>query len=127
MLTQFLFLENQIKTNKNTERRYYRGFIAMEKQKNEINEQLQNINWAAQLRQAFQSITVKNKLDKKIIKTEDPFKKLQLEDKVKAYKANLTKLLIRINKAKLKQHYNNYFLENKNNLLKTWDAEKLST
>ena len=43
-----------------------------------------------------------------MIKTKDPFKKLELEDKVKAYKANFTKL-IRINKAK---HYNNYLPEN---------------
>ena len=35
-----------------------------------------------------------------MIKTKDPFKKLELEDKVKACKANLTKL-IRINKATL--------------------------
>ena len=36
---QFLFLENQIKTNKNAERQYYRDFTAMEKQKKkEINE-----------------------------------------------------------------------------------------
>ena len=64
------------------------------------------------------SITVKNKLYKKVIKTKDPFKKLELEDKVKTYKANLTKL-IRINKAK---HCNNYFLKNKMNLSKTWDG-----
>ena len=50
------FLENQIKTNKNTERQYYQDFTALEKQKNETNEQLQNINWIAELR-----------LDKKIL------------------------------------------------------------
>ena len=44
------FLENQIKTNKNTERQYYQDFTALEKQKNETNEQLQNINWVAELR-----------------------------------------------------------------------------
>ena len=33
-----------------------------------------------------------------MIKTKDPFRQLELKDKVKAYKANLTKL-IRINKA----------------------------
>ena len=62
--------------------------------------------------------TVKNKLFEKMNKTKDPFKKLELEDKVKAYKANLAKL-IRINKIK---HYSNYFLENKKNLLNTWDG-----
>ena len=35
-----------------------------------------------------------------MIKTKDPFKKLELEDKVKSYKANLTKLT-RINKVRL--------------------------
>ena len=65
------------------------------------------------------SITVKNKLYKrKNDKTKNPFRKLELEEKVKVYKATLTKL-IRINKAK---HYNNYFIENKKNLLKTWDG-----
>ena len=64
------------------------------------------------------SITMKNKLFEKMNKTKDPFKKLELEHRVKAYKANLTKL-IRINKTK---HYNNYFLENKKNLLNTWDG-----
>ena len=53
-----------------------------------------------------------------MIKTKDPFKELELEDKVNEYKANLTKI-IRINKAK---HDNNYFQENKKNLLKTWDG-----
>ena len=57
-----------------------------------------------------------------MIKTKDPFKKLELEDKVKACKANLTKL-IRINKA---THYNNYFVENKKNLLKTWDGIRVN-
>ena len=37
---RFLFLENQIIINRNTERQYYRDFTAMEKQRNEINEQL---------------------------------------------------------------------------------------
>ena len=50
------FLENQIKTNKNTERQYYQDFTALEKQKNETSKQLQNINWVAELR-----------LDKKIL------------------------------------------------------------
>ena len=44
---QFLFLENQIKTQKGNTTV---DFTAMEKQKNEINEQLPNINWAAELR-----------------------------------------------------------------------------
>ena len=57
-----------------------------------------------------------------MIKTKDPFKKLELEDEVKACKANLTKL-IRINKA---THYNNYFVENKKNLLKTWDGIRVN-
>ena len=35
-----------------------------------------------------------------MIKTKDPFKRLELEDKVKSYKANLTKLT-RINKVRL--------------------------
>ena len=50
-----------------------------------------------------------------MIKTKDSFRQLELEDKVQDYKANLR----RINKA---THYNNYFLENKKNLLKTWDG-----
>ena len=44
-----------------------------------------------------------------MIKIKEPFKKLELEDKVKVCKANLSRLTT-INKAK---HYNNYFLENK--------------
>ena len=44
---QYLFLENQIKINKSTETQYYQDFTAMGKKK--INEQLQNINWAAKL------------------------------------------------------------------------------
>ena len=52
-----------------------------------------------------------------MIHTNDPTKKLKLEDKVEACKSNLTKLTM-IHKAK---HYNNYFLQNKINLLKTWD------
>ena len=53
-----------------------------------------------------------------MIKTKNPFKNCELEDRVKGYKANLTKL-IRINKAK---HFNNYFLENKKNLFNTFDG-----
>ena len=48
----------------------------------------------------------------------DPFKKVELKDKVNNYKANLTKL-IRIDEAK---HYYNYFLAYKKNLLQTWDG-----
>ena len=55
-----------------------------------------------------------------MIKTKDSFRQLELEDKVQDYKANLRRInLRRINKA---THYNNYFLENKKNLLKTWDG-----
>ena len=61
---------------------------------------------------------MKSELYKRMIKTKNPFKNCELEDKVKGYKANLTKL-IRINKAK---HFNNYFLENKKNLLNTCDG-----
>ena len=64
------------------------------------------------------TITMKSKLYKRMIKIKNPFKNCELEDKVKGYKANLTKL-IRINKAK---HFNNYFLENKKNLLNTCDG-----
>ena len=45
-----IFLENQIKTNQSTERQYYRDFTAMQKQRNEIDEQRQNINRTAKLR-----------------------------------------------------------------------------
>ena len=114
---QFLFPENQTKTQKGNT---IVDFTAMEKQKNEINEQLPNINWAAELRlhknnvylsidlllkktknlidlwahsqptsntkrkscnkpwiteRIFTSITVKNKLYKKMIKTKDTIKK----------------------------------------------------
>ena len=55
-----------------------------------------------------------------MIKTKDTFKKLELEKKVKAYKAKLTKLK-RIYKAKAK-HYNNNFLKNKKNLFQTWNG-----
>ena len=61
---------------------------------------------------------MKSKLYKRMIKIKNPFKNCELEDKVKGDKANLTKL-IRINKAK---HFNNYFLENKKNLLNTCDG-----
>ena len=61
---------------------------------------------------------MKSKLYKRMIKIKNAFKNCELEDKVKGYKANLTKL-IRINKAK---HFNNYFLENKKNLLNTCDG-----
>ena len=61
---------------------------------------------------------MKSKLYKRMIKIKNLFKNCELEDKVKGYKANLTKL-IRINKAK---HFNNYFLENKKNLLNTCDG-----
>ena len=53
-----------------------------------------------------------------MIKNMDPFKKVELKDKVNNYKANLTKL-IRIDEAK---HYYNYFLAYKKNLLQTWDG-----
>ena len=61
---------------------------------------------------------MKSELYKRMIKTKNPFTNCELEDKVKGYIANLTKL-IRINKAK---HFNNYFLENKKNLLNTCDG-----
>ena len=59
-----------------------------------------------------------NKLHERMIKNMDPFKKVELKDKVNNYKANLTKL-IRIDEAK---HYYNYFLAYKKNLLQTWDG-----
>ena len=62
----------------------------------------------------LKSINVKNKLYKKWLKLRTLSKILEPGDKVKAYKANLTKL-IRINKTK---HHNNCYLENKKNLLK---------
>ena len=46
---EFLFL-GKIKTRKSTIRQYYRYFTEIEKQKYEINEQIQNITWAAELR-----------------------------------------------------------------------------
>ena len=66
----------------------------------------------------LKSIAVKNRLHKKMCRAKDIMRKTELEKKVKHYKSNIVKLT-RTSKANL---YNNFFTENKLNLLKTWNG-----
>ena len=86
---QFLFLENQVKTNKSTERQYYRYLTAMKKQKTEINEQLQKINWAVELRLDKNNVNLSTDLLIKKTKTLiDFWAPLQLTSKSKRKSCN---------------------------------------
>ena len=66
------------------------------------------------------SIKVKNVMYRKMMRARDPIRKENLHKNFKDYKNRLTKLS-RLSKA---NHYNNFFIENKNNLLKTWEGVK---
>ena len=66
------------------------------------------------------SIKVKNVMYRKMMRARDPIRKENLHKHFKDYKNRLTKLS-RLSKA---NHYNNFFIENKNNLLKTWEGVK---
>ena len=76
----------------------------------------QNKRWITQ--GILRSIAVKNWLHRKMRKMKDITRKTELEEKVRYYKNNLLKIT-RTSKA---NHYNNFFKENKLNLLKTWDG-----
>ena len=66
----------------------------------------------------LKSIALKNRLDREMCRTKDIMRKTKLEKKVKHDQNNLAKLT-RTSKA---NHYNNFFKENKLNLLKRWNG-----
>ena len=66
----------------------------------------------------LKSIAVKNRLYRKMRRMKDITRKTELEETVRYYKNNIVKIT-RTSKA---NHYNNFFKENKLNLLKTWDG-----
>ena len=55
-----------------------------------------------------------------MLRAKDPTRKQELKEKYKTYKNRLTKLT-RNSKA---NHFNNFFYQNKSNLLKVWDGIK---
>ena len=76
----------------------------------------QNKPWITQ--GILKSIAVKSRLHRKRKRMKDITRKTELEEKVRYYKNNLLKIT-RTSKA---NRYNNFFKENKLNLLKTWDG-----
>ena len=66
------------------------------------------------------SIKTKNVIHRKMRRTKNPVTKKELNNKYKMYKNKILKLT-RLSKA---NHFNNYFVENKTNLLKVWQGIK---
>ena len=67
----------------------------------------------------LKSIAIKNRLhNKKMCRSKDPLNKKELETKVKNYK----KVLLKLTRNSKANHFNNFFRENKLNLLKTWEG-----
>ena len=68
----------------------------------------------------LKSIAIKNRLHKKMCHLKDPFNKNELETKVKNYK----KVLLNFTRYSKANHFNNFFHQNKLNLLKIWEGIK---
>ena len=140
---QFLILGNQHNSiENNKEQQLYRDFQEIEKKKDTISEQLENIDWEAELRLERNNVNLSSELliikVNKLINFWAPLQKVSNKRKKALNKPWMTKGILksiaiknRLHKKmcrskdplnKKANHFNNFFRENELNLFKTWEG-----